>query len=55
VAQAFAWPILEALLLYAIAVFSLDQRKLVPSTHMRCRITASFLANATRAFFVPRR
>lgn len=40
---------------YAIAVSSLVQRKLVPSLHMRWRITASLRAKATRAFFVPRR
>jgi hypothetical protein len=30
-------------------------RNLVPSTHMRCRITASRRASATIAFFIPRR
>ena len=40
---------------YAMTVSSFDQRKLVPSIHMRCRMTPSLRANATRAFFVPRR
>jgi hypothetical protein len=31
------------------------QRNSVPSTHMRCMITASRRANATIAFFIPRR
>ena len=31
------------------------QRNSVPSTHMRCRITASRRASATIAFFIPRR
>src|SRR5262249_11267769 len=31
------------------------QRNSVPSTHMRCRITASRRARATIAFFIPRR
>src|SRR6516164_4597215 len=30
------------------------QRNTVPSTHMRCRITASRRASATIAFFIPR-
>jgi hypothetical protein len=30
-------------------------RNSVPSTHMRCMITASRRANATIAFFIPRR
>ena len=33
----------------------LVQRKLVPSTHMRWRMTPSLRARATRAFFAPRR
>lgn len=40
---------------YAIAVSSFDQRKLVPSTHIRWRMTPSLRAKATLAFFVPRR
>jgi hypothetical protein len=39
----------------AAAVCSRLQRNSVPSTHMRCRITASRRANATIAFFIPRR
>ena len=31
------------------------QRNSVPSTQMRCRITANRRANATIAFFIPRR
>jgi hypothetical protein len=31
------------------------QRNSVPSTHMRCMITANRRANATIAFFIPRR
>ena len=34
---------------------SLVQRNSVPSTHMRCMITASRRASATIAFFIPRR
>src|SRR5450631_4230436 len=37
------------------AVASLVHRNTVPSTHMRCRITASRRASATIAFFFPRR
>ena len=33
----------------------LVQRKSVPSTHMRCRMTASLLASATMARRMPRR
>ena len=40
---------------HAMAVASLVQRKLVPSTHMRWRTTPSLRASATRAFFDPRR
>ena len=40
---------------HALAVTALVQRKLVPSTHMRWRMTPSLRASATRAFFVPRR
>jgi len=39
----------------AAAVCSRVQRNSVPSTHMRCRITASRRARATIAFFIPRR
>ena len=37
------------------AATSLVQRNSVPSTHMRCMITASRRASATIAFFIPRR
>ena len=37
------------------ATVSLVHRNSVPSTHMRCRITASRRARATIAFFIPRR
>ena len=37
------------------ATASLVQRNSVPSTHMRCMITASRRASATIAFFIPRR
>ena len=37
------------------AAGSLFQRKLVPSTHMRWRMTPSLRASATLAFLVPRR
>ena len=36
-------------------LFSLVQRNLVPSLHMRCMITASLRASATFAFLRPRR
>src|ERR1700676_1486326 len=39
----------------AAAACSLVQRNSVPSTQMRCRITASRRASATIAFFIPRR
>jgi hypothetical protein len=39
---------------HAVAA-SLAQRNSVPSTHMRCMITASRRASATIAFFIPRR
>src|SRR5262245_6003328 len=39
---------------YAMAC-SRVHRNSVPSTHMRCRITASRRARATIAFFIPRR
>src|SRR5271165_3082652 len=39
----------------AAAACSRVQRNSVPSTHMRCMITASRRANATIAFFIPRR
>jgi len=39
---------------YAAAA-SRPQRKVVPSTHMRCRTTASLRASATFARFMPRR
>jgi hypothetical protein len=39
---------------HAVAA-SLVQRNSVPSTHMRCMITASRRASATIAFFIPRR
>ena len=37
------------------AATSRIQRNSVPSTHMRCMITASRRASATMAFFIPRR
>ena len=37
------------------AAVSLVHRNSVPSTHMRCRITANRRASATIAFFIPRR
>ena len=37
------------------AATSRVQRNSVPSTHMRCMITASRRASATMAFFIPRR
>ena len=39
----------------AAAACSRVQRNSVPSTQMRCRITASRRASATIAFFIPRR
>ena len=39
----------------AAAACSRVQRNSVPSTHMRCMITASRRASATIAFFIPRR
>jgi hypothetical protein len=39
---------------HAAATSSLVQRNSVPSTHMRCMITASRRARATTAFFNPR-
>jgi hypothetical protein len=39
----------------AAAVCSRVQRNSVPSTQMRCMITANRRANATIAFFIPRR
>jgi len=39
----------------AAAVGSRVHRNSVPSTHMRCRMTASRRARATIAFFIPRR
>ena len=39
----------------AAAACSRVQRNSVPSTHMRCMITASRRAKATIAFFIPRR
>jgi len=50
--------LLSDLILYgfhAAAACSRVQRNSVPSTHMRCMITASRRANATIAFFIPRR
>src|SRR5664280_2946320 len=38
-----------------VAATSRVQRNSVPSTHMRCMITASRRARATIAFFIPRR
>jgi hypothetical protein len=45
-----------ALILYAphAAAVSLVQRNSVPSTQMRCMITANRRAKATIAFFIPR-
>ena len=40
---------------HAAAACSRVQRNSVPSTHMRCMITASRRASATIAFFIPRR
>ena len=40
---------------HAAGTASRLQRKSVPSTQMRCRITASRRASATIAFFIPRR
>ena len=51
--------LLSDLILYgfhaAAAACSLVQRNSVPSTQMRCMITASRRARATIAFFIPRR
>ena len=38
----------------AVATCSRVQRNSVPSTHMRCMITANRRASATIAFFLPR-
>src|SRR6516165_204977 len=48
--------LLSDLILYCshAAATSLVQRNSVPSTHMRCMITASRRASATIAFFIPR-
>src|ERR1039458_5076786 len=40
---------------HAAAASSRVQRNSVPSTHMRCMITANRRASATIAFFIPRR
>src|SRR4029077_14965577 len=51
--------LLSDLILYrvqaAAVACSLVHRNSVPSTHMRCMITANRRANATIAFFIPRR
>src|SRR5437763_15536583 len=51
--------LLSDLILYgfhaAAATCSLVQRNSVPSTQMRCMITANRRASATIAFFIPRR
>ena len=49
--------LLSHLILYGphAAAASRVQRNSVPSTHMRCMITASRRASATIAFFIPRR
>src|SRR5438128_12208948 len=55
------WVELDFLLLHLIlhrsqaAATSLVHRNSVPSTHMRCMITANRRARATIAFFIPRR
>ena len=47
---------LDAVRLHAAVVAcSQVQRNSVPSTHMRCMITANRRARATIAFFIPRR
>jgi len=43
------------LIRFHAAAASLVQRNSVPSTHMRCMITANRRASATIAFFIPRR
>src|SRR5262249_39340448 len=54
------WVELDFLLLHLIlhrsqaAATSLVHRNSVPSTHMRCMITANRRASATMAFFIPR-
>src|SRR3954466_15174837 len=47
----------RSLLVYAVAAAFLGAVKMnsLPSTHMRCRITASLRASATLAFFMPAR
>ena len=40
---------------HAATACSRVQRNSVPSTQMRCRITANLRASATIAFFIPRR
>ena len=40
---------------HAVVACSRDQRNSVPSTQMRCMITANRRASATIAFFIPRR
>jgi hypothetical protein len=49
--------LLLRLMLYGgyVATASLVQRNSVPSTHMRCMITANRRASATMALFMPRR
>ena len=49
--------LLSHLILYGFhaAATSRVQRNSVPSTHMRCMITANRRASATIAFFIPRR
>src|SRR5262249_46352298 len=47
------WPLI--LLEPHAAAVSLVQRNSVPSTQMRCMITANRRASATIAFFIPRR
>src|SRR5262249_5089362 len=56
VEQSFGRPLLSDLILSGshAAATSLVQRNSVPSTQMRCMITASRRASATIAFFIPR-
>ena len=54
-ARLASWPDLLSSPPQAVTAASLLQRKLVPSTHMRWRMTPSLRARATRAFLAPRR
>ena len=51
----FAFSVNQACAIFAVGPASFVQRKLVPSTHIRCRTIANLRASATLARFKPRR